>query len=119
MFSATTTEATRTFGKLDTEFLQQHCADCHSGDAPEGDGTLPDHSMIPYGSGNSDGNRHSHDNLPVLLAGSGTITPGRHICLSRETALSNLWLSMLNRMDVDVTKLGDSSGELSGLQHGP
>ncbi len=86
----------------------------------EGDGTLLDHSMIAYGSGNSDGDRHNHDDLPILLAGSGcgTITPGRHIRLGKETPLSNLWLSMLNRMDVDVAKLGDSSGELSGLQHG-
>ena len=48
---------------------------------PEGDGTLLDHSMIVYGSGISDGNSHSHDDLPILLAGkaNGTIKTGRHI----------------------------------------
>jgi hypothetical protein len=83
----------------------------------EGDGTLLDHSMIAYGSGNSDGNSHNHDDLPILVAGSGcgTIKPGRHIRFDKETPISNLWVSMLNRMDVDVAKLGDSTGELTGL----
>jgi hypothetical protein len=83
----------------------------------EGDGTLLDHSMIAYGSGNSDGNAHNHDNLPVLLAGGGcgTLKTGRHIRYSKETPLNNLWLAMLNRMDVDMSKLGDSSAELARL----
>ena len=83
----------------------------------EGDGTLLDHSMIAYGSGNSDGNRHNHDDLPVLVAGGGcgTIQTGRHMRLDKETPISNLWLSLLNRMNVDVAKLGDSTGELPGL----
>jgi len=83
----------------------------------EGDGSLLDHSMIAYGSGNSDGNRHNHDDLPVLVAGGGcgTISSGRHLRLDQETPISNLWLSLLNRMDVDVAELGDSTGELPGL----
>jgi hypothetical protein len=83
----------------------------------EGDGSLLDHSMIAYGSGNSDGNKHNHDNLPILLAGGGcgTLKTGRHIRYSNETPLNNLWLSLLNRMDVDVARLGDSTGELSQL----
>ena len=84
---------------------------------PEGDGTLLDHSMIVYGSGNSDGNRHSHHDLPILLAGSGcgTIKSGRHIQYPKETPLNNLWLSMLNRMDVNLNQIGDSTGSLDGL----
>ena len=84
---------------------------------PEGDGTLLDHSMILYGSGNSDGNRHSHHDLPILLAGNGcgTIKSGRHIQYPKETPLNNLWLSMLNRMDVNLQQLGDSTGSLEGL----
>ena len=83
----------------------------------EGDGTLLDNSMVIYGSGNSDGNRHNHDDLPILLAGggSGTLKTGRHVRYPNETPLNNLWLAMLERMDVDIAKLGDSSGALPHL----
>jgi hypothetical protein len=86
----------------------------------EGDGTLLDHCMIAYGSGNSDGNRHNHDDLPILVAGrgNGTLKTGRHLRLPREkdTPLNNLWLSLLDRMSVKVDNLGDATGRLSGLQ---
>ncbi len=84
----------------------------------EGDGTLLDHCMIAYGSANSDGNRHNHDDLPVLLAGHGcgTIKAGRHLRFPRETPLNNLWLSMLDRLHVSMSKLGDSTGRLKGLE---
>ena len=84
---------------------------------PEGEGTLLDHCMIAYGSANSDGNAHNHDDLPVLLAGKGggTIRSGRHIRYPKETPISNLWLSMLERMDVKIPFLGDSTGALSSL----
>ncbi len=84
---------------------------------PEGEGTLLDNSMIAYGSGNSDGNRHHHHDLPTLLAGGGcgTIAGGRHIEYPKETPLNNLWLSMLHRMDVNLRKIGDSTGILEGL----
>lgn len=84
---------------------------------PEGDGTLLDHTMLVYGSGNSDGNAHNHDNLPILLAGGGggTIQSGRHIRYPKETPLANLWLALLDRMDVQLPYLGDSTGVLSGL----
>jgi hypothetical protein len=83
----------------------------------EGDGNLLDHSMIVYGSGNGDGDRHNHDDLPILLAGHGcgTIKQGRHIVYSRETPLNNLWVSMLNRMDIRDVQFGDSTGELKKL----
>jgi hypothetical protein len=83
----------------------------------EGDGTLLDHSMIAYGSGNSDGNAHNHNNLPILLAGGGcgTLKSGRHIRYPDETPLTNLWLAMLNRLSVEVAQLGDSTGVLQGL----
>lgn len=84
----------------------------------EGDGTLLDHSMIVYGSGNSDGNRHNHDDLPIILAGNGggSIRTGRHVRVARETPLNNLWLSMLDRMGSSVDTLGDSTGRLRGLE---
>jgi hypothetical protein len=83
----------------------------------EGDGTLLDHCMVAYGSGNSDGNRHNHDDLPVLLAGGacGALKTGRHIRYAGETPISNLWVSLLNRMDISVDQLGDSNGELANL----
>jgi hypothetical protein len=86
----------------------------------EGDGTLLDHCMIAYGSGNSDGDRHNHDDLPVLLAGrgSGTVKTGRHLRLPREkdTPINNLWLSLLDRMSITVDTFGDATGRLSGLE---
>jgi hypothetical protein len=83
----------------------------------EGDGNLLDHSMIVYGSGNGDGDRHNHDDLPVLLAGGGcgTLRQGRHIVYQKETPINNLWVSMLNRMDIRDVQLGDSTGELKKL----
>jgi Protein of unknown function (DUF1552) len=76
---------------------------------PDGDGTLLDHSSIVYGSGLSDGNRHQHNNLPVLLAGR---SGGRHITYPAETPMNNLHLALLDRMGVHIDSLGDSSGEL-------
>lgn len=83
----------------------------------EGDGTLLDHVMVAYGSGNSDGNRHNHEDLPVLLAGRGcgTIQTGRHVRYANETPLNNLWLAMLDRMNMKIDTLGDSTGALPGL----
>lgn len=84
---------------------------------PEGEGTLLDQCMIVYGSGLSDGNRHNNENLPVLLAGQGggTIVPGRHIRYQEETPMTNLFMSMLDRVGVNVPYLGDSTGKLPGL----
>ena len=80
----------------------------------EGDGTLLDHAMVAYGSGNSDGNRHNHDDLPILVAGKGggSVRTGRHVRFGKETPLNNLWLALLQRMDVKLSSLGDSSGTL-------
>ena len=84
---------------------------------PEGAGSILDNSMIMYGSGLSDGNRHQHDNLPIVLAGrgGGTIKTGRHIRLASETPLNNLFVSMLDRMQVKIHSLGDSTGRLTAL----
>jgi hypothetical protein len=84
----------------------------------EGEGTLLDNCMIVYGSGISDGDRHNHDDLPVLLAGrgGGTITPGRHVKYSNGTPMANLHLSLLDRLGCKVEKLGDSSGRAGNLK---
>lgn len=84
---------------------------------PEGESNVLDNSMIVYGSGIGDGNRHNHDDLPILLVGggAGTLTPGRHLRYGKETPLNNLYLSMLDRMGVEVEVLGDGNGRLENL----
>ena len=86
-------------------------------DTKEGEDSLLDRSMIIYGGGLHDGNAHSHDNLPVLLAGGGCgrLSPGRHIRLAGETPMTNLYLAMLERMGVHAERVGDSSGVLEGI----
>ena len=83
----------------------------------EGEGTLLDSCMMVYGSGISDGNKHNHDDLPILLIGhgGGTIRSGRHIVYPKETPLANLYLSLLERLGVPTEKLGDSNGKLLDL----
>lgn len=83
----------------------------------EGDSTLLDNSMVVYGGGISDGDRHNHDNLPVLLAGRGgkSFHSGRHVRYANETPMTNLFLTMLDRVGVPVDHLGDSTGRLQQL----
>jgi hypothetical protein len=82
----------------------------------EGEHSVLHNSMIVYGSGISDGDRHNHDDLPILLAGhgGGTIKPGRHIKYSPQP-LNNLFLSMLDGLGVKVERHGDSTGRLFHL----
>jgi len=83
---------------------------------PDGSSVLHN-SMIVYGSAVGDGNRHNHDDLPVLLAGAGggTLNAGRHNRLAEETPMTNLYLGMLDRMGVQAEKFGDSTGRLSAI----
>jgi len=79
--------------------------------------SLLHNSMIIYGSGNADGNRHTHTNLPVILAGSGggSLTPGRFAKFG-SVPMSNMLLGLAGRMGVsDVPRLGDSSGVLNAI----
>mgnify|MGYP003630070386 FL=1 len=82
---------------------------------PEGNGNLLDNSMICYGSAIGDGNRHTHHDLPIILAGKGggTIKTGFHHQVKTETPLSNLFVSMLDRAGAPVTSFGDSTGRLT------
>jgi len=81
---------------------------------PDGDGTLLDHSMVLYGSSMSNGNQHDHDPLPVILAGgaSGQLEGGRHVQSAPHTPMSNLLLSMVNKLGIDQAQHGDSTGLL-------
>ena len=83
----------------------------------EGDSNILENSMIVYGAGLADGNRHSHEDLPTLIAGRGGkfFKPGRRILYRKETPMSNLFLTMMDRMDVKADHFGDASGRLPGL----
>src|SRR5436190_2825920 len=79
----------------------------------DGDGNLLYHAMILYGSSMSNGNQHDHDPLPVVLAGgaSGQLVGGRHMQYAAHTPMSNLVLSMLDKLGIQADKHGDSTGK--------
>jgi Protein of unknown function (DUF1552) len=81
---------------------------------PDGDGNLLDHSVVLYGSSMSNGNQHDHDPLPVILAGgaAGQLEGGRHMQYAPHTPMSNLLVSMLNKLGIDAAAHGDSTGRL-------
>jgi len=83
----------------------------------DGEASLLDNMMIVYGSGISDGNRHLHHDLPLVLAGggAGSLKTGRHLLYPKETPMTNLFLAMLERMGVPEGSLGDSNGPLQHL----
>ena len=86
-------------------------------DVKEGNGTLLDNCMIMYGSGIADGNRHNHEDLPILLAGkgAGTVQTGRYLTYPRNTPLANLYIDMLDRMGVQTPAFGDATGRLGNI----
>ena len=80
---------------------------------PDGDGTLLDHSLILYGSGMSESNVHSNIDIPTLLAGGGMGMKGnRHVKAAAGTPLSNLFVDLAQRYDIDIDKFGLSTGRL-------
>lgn len=83
----------------------------------EGDRTLLDNSMIVYGAGICDGDRHNHDDLPLLFAGlgGGKIKSGQHLKFNSSTPMTNLFLSMADKMNIPVESIGDSTGKLIQL----
>ncbi len=83
----------------------------------EGAGSVLDNSMIVVGSAIADGNAHAHHDLPVLLCGggAGSLKPGRHVRYDKETPMTNLYLSLLDRMGVKADRLGDSTGRLDRI----
>jgi hypothetical protein len=79
----------------------------------DGDGSLLDHSTILYGGALSDGNGHSNDNLPLLLAGhAGGLRGGRHVAAPAKTPVANLFINMMGRVGVATESFGDSTGVL-------
>lgn len=100
---------------LHTTLLAQYLGKLKA--TPDGDGTLLDNSLVVYGSGLGDGNRHTHENLPILVAGKGggVIKPGRHIAYDKETPIANLYMTLLDRAGVHPDSIGDSTGKLVQL----
>jgi hypothetical protein len=81
---------------------------------PDGEGTLLDHLTLVYGSGLSDGNRHDHSPLPILVVGGGAgkLKGGAHLSFPKDTPMTNLLLSVLATAGVHEERLGDSTGGL-------
>ena len=84
---------------------------------PDGDGSLLDQVMVLYGSGMSNSNLHNIQDLPLLLAGGGAgqLRAGHHVRYAEGTPLTNLYLSLLDKLDVPVERFGDSTGRLQQL----
>ena len=84
---------------------------------PDGEGSLLDHLMIIYGSSLSDGNEHLLQNLPLLLVGGGggQLQGGRHIRYPESTPMTNLFLTVLDKLGIAVENFGDSTGKLELL----
>jgi len=83
---------------------------------PEGGERLLDRTMVLYGSNMGEANIHDNTNLPIILAGGG-FKHGQHIAFNREhnTPLSNLFVTMLQRLGVEADAFGSSTGTLTGL----
>ncbi|MGV3519037.1 DUF1552 domain-containing protein [Luteitalea sp.] len=83
----------------------------------EGDSNLLERSLIVYGSGLSDGNRHTHEDLPVMIVGQGggLLRTGRHVVYDSQTPMNNLYLTLMDGMGVPAESLGDSTGKLEHL----
>jgi hypothetical protein len=84
---------------------------------PDGDGTMLDHSLFMYGSNMSNSNAHDHFPLPNLVVGggAGSLKGGRHLRYPDHTPMTNLLVSMLDKVGVHQDALGDSTGLLANL----
>src|SRR5688572_3196633 len=95
-----------------TELFSKHLARLRA--TPDGDGSLLDHMTIMYGSGISNSTRHSGQNLPLLLlgGGAGRLDGGRHLKYTDKPTIANLLLTLMDKLDVPVEKIGGSTGKL-------
>lgn len=84
---------------------------------PEGEGTVLDNSLVLFGAGLRDGDAHSPHNLPIVLGGrgGGRISTGQHLVYEKDTALSSLYVSMLEAFGAPVERFADSTGPLPGV----
>ena len=86
-------------------------------DADDGGGSLLDHAMVLYGSSLSDSNAHTHDDLPAVLAGggSGALRGGRHLRYPDRTPMTNLFVTLLDKLGSHREQVGDSTGRIEHL----
>lgn len=108
-----TGEASQKRDKVQSELLAGLLDRLKSVQEPDGS-SLFDHTCLVFGSNIR--SVHSLDNCPTLVAGGGaSIRLGEHIVLPKDTPLSNLWLTLLQRVGVSVQRHGDSTGTLASL----
>jgi hypothetical protein len=95
-----------------TQLFSQYLAKLRA--TPDGDGSLLDHTTILYGSGISNSTKHSGDNLPLLVmgGGAGTLKGGRHLAFTEKPTMANLLVTLMDKMDVPVERVGGSTGKL-------
>ena len=95
-----------------TELFSKYLAKLRA--APDGDGSLLDHMMILYGAGISNSNQHSGINLPLMVVGGGAgrLKGGRHLAYSDKPTIANLLVTLMDKMDVPVERIGGSTGKL-------
>jgi hypothetical protein len=81
---------------------------------PDGDGSLLDHMTILYGSGISNSNGHSGDNLPLMLVGggAGTLKSGRHVVYKDKPGIANMLLAVVDKIGLPIDHVGGSNGKL-------
>lgn len=84
---------------------------------PDIEGSLLDNSMVMYACSMSDGNDHILQDLPCALfgGGSGQLKGGKHIRYTNDTPISNLYLTLLDKLGLDIENFGDSTGKLNAL----
>src|SRR5438034_2846034 len=95
-----------------TELFSRYLAQLRA--TPDGDGSLLDHMTILYGSGISNSTRHAGDNLPILVmgGGAGRLQGGRHLVYTDKPSMANLLLTLMDKLDVPVERIGGSTGRL-------
>lgn len=83
----------------------------------EGESNVLANSMIVFGSGLRDGDKHDPHNLPIVVGGSGggRLAPGRHISFNQDTQLANLWVTLLDAFGAPVERFADSTGPLTQI----
>jgi hypothetical protein len=98
--------------RFHTELFSRYLAKLRA--TPDGDGSLLDHMTILYGAGISNSTRHSGDNLPLLVVGGGAgrLKGGRHLTYTDKPSIANLLVTLMDKLDVPVERLGGSTGKL-------